>query len=688
MTTELCSFPPRLNLDGGPSSPRAEQRQQLRFPQGDAVRAHLTIGSQRAEAQVRDLSLGGAGLLLERERWRGAGAASLELRVDARPLGEVRVDLVHTEASQAGARLGVRFRQLDRRFLHVLCAYLVERHSQSPRRPSYLAQASGFASSEDRLRVRQLLVHCCRRRRPLTVCAGGERHGVLAPHAIRPDGIEGTLALDRGEPALGEATLVHGSAGGLALLPTRYLGACDGLARFALPDRILEGGRIRLGRLVVGEDFPVVLEFVHPQLSGRLVRKRVREVSFGGVRFDLDLGHDLLAPGTMIEAAVLRLPGGRSLPCRCVVRHTLAQEDGLQCGVELLDFRGSGRQLWIEQILVRLNPEVEEATPFTIEEAWEVFDRSGYLEEKPKEGLLALREPFLATWQKLLRGRDGARLWLHRGGRPAVGTISTTRVYSHTWLVHHLAVDRALPAARKLLVLADLAPRSAAQWLAGCQPDGHLLVYYDATTTFNASPYTAFFASRAQGGEVAQRSLRLRELPVDGPRAAGADLHAWVRPATPDELRRVSTTLRARDGELAHRAFDHAPETLARRDWAGSGLERWREVLIAGQGPSAPSGFAILEGAAPALNIFSLYDTVRVVLWERETSPAVLAAILDEVRGRYRALGRRSFLELSGEGDVELPTTPAFEAAAVRAVVSPGVLPSWLRHLEQLWGER
>lgn len=687
MTTELCSLTASVNPDGPSGSlPRAEQRQQLRFPQGDGVRACLTAGSLRAEAQVRDLSLGGAGLLLERDRWRGPGSASLELRVDARPLGEVRVDLVHTAGSQAGASLGVRFRQLDRRFLHVLCAYLVERHSQSPRRPAYLAQAAGFTASEDRLRVRQLLVHCCRRRRPLTVCAGGERRGVLAPQAIRPDGIEGALALDAPGRLADEATLVHSSAGGLALLPTRYLGERDGLARFAIPDRILEGGRIRLGRLAVGEDFPVVLEFVHPQLTGRLVRKRVREVSFGGARFDLDLAHDLLAPGTTIDAAVLRLPGGRSLPCRCVVRHTLEQADGLQCGVELLDFRGNGRQLWIEQILVRLNPEVEEATPFTLEEAWEVFDRSGYLEEKPTEGLLALREPFLATWQNLLRGRDGARLWLHRGGRPAVGTISTTRVYSHTWLVHHLAVDHALPAARKLLVLADLAPRSAAQWLAGCQPDGHLLVFYDARSRFNEAPYTAFFATQAK---VSQRSLRLRELPVDAPCPGEEDARAWARPATPDELQRVSATLRDRDGALSHRAFDHAPETLATRDWAGSGLERWREVLVAGYGASAPCAFAVLEGAAPALNIFSLYDTVRVVLWqEGATTPAVLRAILGEARSRYRALGRRSFLALCGAGDAELPGAALFEAAAVRAVVSPDVLPLWLRHLEQLWGQR
>ncbi len=675
-----------LNVAESNGPERSDLRLQRRFPLSDSVRGHLRAGRHRLEAQVNDLSLGGAGLLLERERWHGQARASLELRVEDRSLGEVEVEVVHA-AERPAPRLGVRYRRLDRRFLQRLCAYLVARHSQSARRPRFLADATGFAENADALRIRQLLLHCCRRHRPLSVCVAGEVLGTLAPRSIQARSLSGQLS-GRAPEVGAEVTLVHASASGLALFPSRCEHASDGVAGFALPERVREGGQVRLGRLAADDGFPVQLELVHPQLPGRLVRKRVREVSFGGARFDLDLDRDLLAPGTVLDAAVLRLPGGRSLPCRCVVRYVLELEDGgHQCGVELVDFRGGGRELWIEQILARQNPEVEEATPFTLPEAWEVFERSGYLEEKPGGGLEALREPFLDTWQGLLRGRSDARLWLHRCGRPAVGTIATSRIYSRTWLVHHLAVNREVPAARKLMVLADLAPRSAAQWLAGCHPDGHLLIYFNSAASFNEAPYSRFFASRDDGREISTQALHLREYLVGDCARSPEAGEIWIRPARTDELDLAAAVLRLHDGDLAYRALDLKPHALVSRDWTCSSAKRWRELLLAGLGDELLA-YAILEGAAPALNVFSLYDTVRVVP-ARGKAPAreLIAAILREASERYRALGRRSFMLLADE-DQARAGTPIAEVRLVRAIVAPQALPLWLRHLEKLWGQR
>ncbi len=665
-------------------------RGQQRFPIEDALSGRLAT-PRGLEVQIADLSLGGAGLLVVRAGTLRASRAGLELARGEQPLGECEVELVHTSDPGEGASLvGVRFRGAGEELLRAVCRYLVERHSQGELR---LVDPRACTLHRDPQRVRQLLVHLCRRRRELRVFdAAGRPAGRLLPLGVDRARLRGCLTLDAPlSVGVGSACqLATSSFTNLYVLPSRLLGGGE-QAVFALPDQLLESARRRLGRAPAAPERPVGLELLHPLLPGKVVRKLAREVGLGGLSFDLDVEEDLLVCGSVLDAALLRLADGRALPCRCVVRHTdELPGGGHRCGVEIREWAPGARERWVEEVLARMNPEVEEATPFTLEDAWDVFDRSGYLEEKPPEQIRAMREPFLSTWRRLLRTRTSARFWLHRSRGVATGTVCTTRVYGSTWLVHHMAVDRALPAARKLAVLADLVPRSAFQWLAASHPEGNLVAYFNAEKSFNQSVWVDQL--KACEGELEQDVRRVCAWEFRPAQLPALPPALQVRVAGDDDLALIAADLEERDGAFPCRACDLTPERLRVRELGADGsgaVGRERQVFVAGA-PGRVRGYALLEHASPGVNIFSLYDTCRlVVLPSARRAEAVAAALFETAVVYFREIGVESFLCLAGEKDAAPPTAhAAFRVELIRAMAPSSVLARWVAYLNELWAQR
>jgi len=679
-----------------------EQRLQLRFPvpDEDGVIGLLDGpgSSRRVVVGVHDLSLTGAGLLVPDLRLFENGRPLLGLHRSEHVLGQTPIEPVHVDQFESNGKsvqvVGVRFRNQTEPFLQMLCRYLVQRHSQLPDRPPFLANLAAFDEQIDSKRVRRLLVHCCRRGRPLKLHGfGGEPVGVLTPQAMRRDRLVGLL---HGDPTLlrpdQPCYLTLASFTALHVMPTQVVGREGLRVSLAMPLRLLEGGVRRAGRLLSGVGFPVHLEFLHPQLPGRMMRKLALEVGLGGLRFELNVEDDLLAPGTVIESAALRLPDGRFIACRCVVRHTSTEEGRYVCGVEFTDLPGYGRQLWTEELIARMNPEVEEATPFNLHEVWEVFERSGYLEEKPRERMLGMRRPFIQTWSKLIGRREGSRCWLYRDRSQAVGTISASRIYSNTWLVHHMAVDRELSAARKLIILADLFPRTAFQWLCGVEPGGNVLGYFDANRSFNQGVWLSFFDQQPPDAPQDVQRIHLWDVSLQGLVLPSACPGLDVGPATAEELAQVSADLMARDGAFVHRALDLAPDRLCLADLAATSLCRARRLYVA-RGPKGRMlGYGILESASPGANIFALYDTCRIVVVSQAPrfGPTVIRDQLfaELVRG-HRDHGGRTLLYLAGRGDMPAPAVDgAFEAEAVRTLFSGALIPLFVEFLNNLWTQR
>jgi hypothetical protein len=682
----------------GTSRPGTDHRLQLRFPvERDDLHARLATERATGEVAVADVSMSGAALLVGDAALLGDPRhATLDLRSSGRRLGQAAVDLVHVQHGAPAAHLvGVRFRGYQEEFLRRLCRYLVERHAEQDRAPHADPRLSTLVLEGQR--VKGVLERSCQRGRLMTVLStAGIALGRLRPARLDAETLEGPLELAGPLRAGDRCLLALPALMSLHLGPSVLLSLrADGTATFTLPQQLFEGGLRRLGRLSEGDDFAVDLEFIHPQVPGKFIRKRAREVGLGGLSFWLDVDEDLLVTGSVIDSAIARLPGGRSVACRCVVRHVLeVAPQRYACGVELSTFHGAGRQVWVDQLLARMNPHIEEVTPFGLDVVWEIFSRSGYLAEKPEHRLEGMREPFLAAWQRLLGVRDGSRLWLCRHRDRPIATVGTSRIYSSTWLLHHLAADLDQAGSEKRLLLSELLPRTLMQWLAGAQPRSRLLGYVDAEKPFNHWLWSGFFSRHARTDESDVREIKVREMSASAAAAhEGAD-GVEVSEATEEELPWISGDLLRRDGPFLHDAFDYPVDRILLASLMGTAdgpvLGRQRTVLAARR-ERRLVGYALVELGAHGANIFSLYDTCRMVLVDgEERRSEILVAMLAAAARHYLRHDRSSFLYLSGPGDAPPPEdAEAFDAVGMRAVVSGDMTLGLLRHLDSvLSGER
>lgn len=373
---------------------RTNLRRQLRFVIGadEGASGSLDAARGRAQVQIADLSLGGAGLVVpQAELLNGSKRFRLGLKWPNWS-GETHVDLVHLrrEFGNAPPHVGVRFLGHDEPFLQALSRYLVHTHSEVSGRSPLLTRPADTSLCADERRVLRLLRQCCTKRTRMRVYdEAGLLVGSFYPATLDVECIEGTLDLLPGQKVMLHQAydLTLHSFNSLYRLQTTLLRKQALTASFSRPDEMIWGLTRSHARIRVGTEFPVWLEFLHPQIPGKILRKLARDVGFAGLSFGLDLERDMIAAGTVIDSAILRLPGGLSLACRGIIRHTFRELSGaFACGVQLIDFAGSAHDVWANEILRRLNPDVARASTGDLDDVWNVLETSGYLEEKPFKG--------------------------------------------------------------------------------------------------------------------------------------------------------------------------------------------------------------------------------------------------------------------------------------------------------------
>ncbi len=680
-----------------------DQRSQLRFPLtgGEEVLGQLANRRTEAQVEVADLSLGGAGLVVPNsELLNSPKRLMLDLRATGLELGHTPIDLVHIndirDRVTSGRIVGVRFCDHGEPFLQRLCRFLVNNYSQVAERPQFIDDPSAFSLVVDARRIRRLLVHCCRRRRQLQLFdASGYPLGIFEPRKLSKSGVTGQLDGHGRVMVPGEGCLlVFPSFIGLHVFVVSFSGGTDERATFELPLQMLEGGNRRLGRIRDVEGLQITLEFIHPQISGKFICKQVREIGLGGLRFDLAVEDDLLVRGSVVDSAVLRMPRGLTLPCRFSVRHTFRNTDGtFSCGVELIELPGQGRTIWVKQLLARMNPRVEEANRQTLSAAWDVLERSGYLDEKPGSKMAAIRQPFIDVWDRLLKG-PGSNCWIYREDGEASAVLCTSQIYSNTWMVHHMAVDRAKSAGFKLIALTELLPRTAFQWLSSLHEEANVLAYFNANQSFNKGVWIKFLKlSKGRDDQDVQR-LSVRDFEVDSIPSPLHEALPTVTVATRRQQAQISADLMERDGGFVHRLFDYGQLRTDRESPLGriNGSDVWweREVLVVAEDDHL-LGYALIESCESGANIFSLYDTCRIVILQDDSAShgSIRDALFYAAVKHHRAQGSRNILFMGKTGDAASPRVGTFfDVELIRALISGRTLAAWIGYLEELWSCR
>jgi hypothetical protein len=121
------------------------------------------------------------------------------------------------------------------------------------------------------------------------------------------------------------------------------------------------------------------------------------------------------------------------------------------------------------------------------------------------------------------------------------------------------------------------------------------------------------------------------------------------------------------------------------RDFAGKGIKRRRQVLVARQA-GKPVLAAICESGGEGMNIFGLMNLCWTVpLTDDPVSPAIYGPLVRAVRAHYQAHGVSDFLFLEREpslADDLVRTGLSLVSPGIRWLARVEVLPAWLGYVE------
>lgn len=182
------------------------------------------------------------------------------------------------------------------------------------------------------------------------------------------------------------------------------------------------------------------LLFVHPFL-GRRVQLEVSDISTSGFSVQEDPRDGILMQGMIIPELTIDFSGAVSMKCSAqVVYRTPEQDQGVRCGLAILDMDIQAYSLLTQILTKARDPHAYISNRVDMEALWEFFFESGFIYPTKYKLIRAHREEFKATYARLYEGSpELARHFTYQKNGRIYGHISMVRAYSKAWMIHHYA---------------------------------------------------------------------------------------------------------------------------------------------------------------------------------------------------------------------------------------------------------
>ena len=184
--------------------------------------------------------------------------------------------------------------------------------------------------------------------------------------------------------------------------------------------------------------------FEHP-LTGRLVSRKVLDLSGSGLAVEEDARNTVLMPGLMLPRLDLCFASNVKFACRAQVVHRQVLRPGseeclVKCGLALLDMDVANHVQ-----LVGLLHQADDRRSYVcnqvdMDELWSFFFETGFIYPEKYGFMQKNREQIKQTYEKLYtRNPSIARHFIYQDGGKILGHMAMVRFYDSTWLIHHHA---------------------------------------------------------------------------------------------------------------------------------------------------------------------------------------------------------------------------------------------------------
>ena len=234
---------------------------------------------------------------------------------------------------------------------------------------------------------------------------------------------------------------------------------------------------------------------------------------------------------------------------------------------------------------------------------------------------------------------------IHSSYYPGItASLSAVKYFSRSWLVHQLAKsDPTKDVANALRALQDVYLQAYEM----CTRDASnrwTVIYTEGHVGWHVRSHLAFAARHPD--TVCVQPIRLLELSTQVPPSCDPTTSLVVDIADSGACEQLLETLAMRRTPAYREALDLTPEALdaaaVGAAYASIGIRRERRVFVARHGQN-PVAWLIADKCTPTLNLFRLFDSIRIVSCSDLGTLAYLP-LINAARQWYLADGKNAFV--------------------------------------------
>ncbi len=416
---------------------------------------------------------------------------------------------------------------------------------------------------------------------------------------------------------------------------------------FSLPQYVVRIRRRSQLRVRAPQSLTLKLDFAGEVLSTQLL-----DVSAMGVRLKYDCGLSSPFPGLTFPTAAIHHNG--HLAWAGVLQVMFARE-GEGIGACLSMACPDTANAWYTLMDSLLHPRNRSGSNCT-DAAWETLRRSGYfnLSGKTPPEFEGKRAEFEETNRRLDQRRTLGTIIHCNRDASVTATVSVAKYFSRSWLVHQLAkfghsedIGNSLRALQDTYLQAyEICTRDPSnRWT---------VIYTEGQVGWHTRSHLAFASTRPES--VSVHPIRLLELSTRIPPSSELAEGLSVETATAEECELLLETLALRKTVAYREALDLTSEALDAAAIASAfstvGIRRERRIFVVRKG-GEPIAWMIADRCTPTLNVFGLFDAIRLVPSSNIT-PSAYGLLIDAARRWYAACGKQSFVCVFDESNWDI----------------------------------
>jgi c-di-GMP-binding flagellar brake protein YcgR len=211
----------------------------------------------------------------------------------------------------------------------------------------------------------------------------------------------------------------------------------------AIPEFFVKLIRRDTERIRFSEDDPVYISIKNPLSPGEAMRKPIHDINEKGFSIIVDRGEFVFPVGTSLHEMEIELPNKDTMKTfgRLVHIQSWQDENSYKCGITFFEKDKQKLKEISDFVFFKRFP-----LCFPIEKKhyagiWNLFDKSGYLDEKSRESFELVREDSNPTWEKMDKSKgEIARNIATTDGEKITGSMHLSRIYRDTFLLHHFCI--------------------------------------------------------------------------------------------------------------------------------------------------------------------------------------------------------------------------------------------------------